>query len=366
MAGASGTITNDEGEAMAFHNLVRPIAAGISLLLAVAASADEKANPSSLTPAEITGGWVQLFDGESTFGWKIEGEAKVEDRAFVVGGSKPATVTSTAVFAAPEVSFDIVTADGKPAAGGAIYLPQFRGADTELQGLSSVRGTSKGTGDGMFRPGPVRIEAPAGTVLRVRKFAVRVTQVKPLFNGKDLTGWKQYRGDPKREQSQFTVTPGGELAVRNGPGDLQTEKEFGDFVLQLECKTNGKALNSGVFFRCLPGQYQQGYEAQIQNAYKDGDRTRPADFGTGAIYRRIAARKVVSNDNEWFTITVLARGPHLATWVNGYPVVSWTDDRKPADNARQGLYTKKGPISIQGHDPTTDLLFRNIRIAELK
>jgi hypothetical protein len=36
-----------------------------------------------------------------------------------------------------------------------------------------------------------------------------------------------------------------------------------------------------------------------------------------------------------------------------------------ADNARQGCYLKKGPISIQGHDPTTDLLFRNIRIAEL-
>ena len=65
-------------------------------------------------------------------------------------------------------------------------------------------------------------------------------------------------------------------------------------------------LNSGIFFRCIPDQYQNGYEAQIQNGFKDDDRTKPTDFGTGAIYRRVPARKVVSNDNEWFTMTVVA------------------------------------------------------------
>ena len=58
-------------------------------------------------------------------------------------------------------------------------------------------------------------------------------------------------------------------------------------------RRNGKALNSGIFFRCIPGQYQNGYEAQIQNGFKDDDRTKPVDFGTGAIYRRVPARKVV-------------------------------------------------------------------------
>ncbi len=153
--------------------------------------------------------------------------------------------------------------------------------------------------------------------------------------------------------------------VKNGPGDLVSEKEFDNFVLQFECKTLGKALNSGIFFRCIPGQYQNGYEAQIQNAFKDDDRTKPLDFGTGAIYRRVPARKVVSNDNEWFTMTVVADGKHIATWVNGYQTVDWTDDRKENDNPRQGYRAAKGPLSIQGHDPTTDLLFRNIRVAEL-
>jgi hypothetical protein len=164
--------------------------------------------------------------------------------------------------------------------------------------------------------------------------------------------------------TKFEVTPAGELSARNGPGDLQTAGQYDNFVLQLECKTNGKGLNSGVFFRCIPDQYQNGYEAQVHNGYKD-DRTKPVDFGTGAIYRRVPARKVVADDGAWFTMTVVADGPHFATWVNGYQTVDWTDDRKPSDNPRQGLRLAKGHISIQGHDPTTDLLFRNIRLVEL-
>jgi hypothetical protein len=64
-------------------------------------------------------------------------------------------------------------------------------------------------------------------------------------------------------------------------------------------------------------------------------------------------------------MTVLAHGRHIATWVNGYQTVEWTDDRPPDDNPRKGSKTGKGHISIQGHDPTTDLSFRNLRIAEL-
>jgi hypothetical protein len=64
-------------------------------------------------------------------------------------------------------------------------------------------------------------------------------------------------------------------------------------------------------------------------------------------------------------MAVAAHGRHLATWVNGYPVVDWTDDRKESDNARNGFKKGKGCLSIQGHDATTDLSFRNIRIQSL-
>jgi hypothetical protein len=47
-------------------------------------------------------------------------------------------------------------------------------------------------------------------------------------------------------------------------------------------------------------------------------------------------------------------------------MVDWTDNRAANDNGRNGYRAAAGPISIQGHDPTTDLSFRNLRIAPLK
>ncbi len=219
-----------------------------------------------------------------------------------------------------------------------------------------------------------------------RDIKVKPVLPKLLFNGKDLTGWKKFEDDPKKAKSKFAVSPEGFLTIKDGPGDLQTEGQWSDFVLQAMCKTNGKNLNSGIFFRCRPGEYQNGYEAQIHNGWAEKAKvyevedydpkthelkekrkieSRALDYGTGAIYRRVPARKEVAEDNEWFTMTIVAQGNHLATWVNGVQTVDWTDNRPLKDNARNGCKLEKGPISLQGHDPTTDLAFMNIRIADL-
>jgi hypothetical protein len=65
-------------------------------------------------------------------------------------------------------------------------------------------------------------------------------------------------------------------------------------------------------------------------------------------------------------MTIVAHGNHIATWVNGVQVTDWYDHRPKSDNARTGCRLEGGHISIQGHDPTTNLSFRNLRIAELK
>jgi len=153
--------------------------------------------------------------------------------------------------------------------------------------------------------------------------------------------------------------------VKNGPGQIETTREYGDFVLQLKVKCNGKHLNSGIFFRSIAGEFWQGYESQIHNGFNNGNRTLPMDYGTGGIYRRQPARLVVADDFEWFTKTIVASGSFMGTWVNGYPVSSWTDTRPPDPNPRKGLRRAPGTLIIQGHDPTTDLLFSDIRAVEL-
>ncbi len=194
-----------------------------------------------------------------------------------------------------------------------------------------------------------------------RNIRLKPLGTKSIFNGKDLTGWNT----DLAEKSRFEVTPEGELRVLDGKGQIESEGRYGDFVLQLECFVAGDSLNSGIFFRCIPGDMMMGYESQIHNGMKDGDPAQPADCGTGGIFRRQNARRIVASDHEWFSKTLIAEGPHIAVWVNGYQVSDWTDTRKPHENPRKGLRLEPGTLAIQGHDPTTDLRFRELQIVEM-
>lgn len=212
------------------------------------------------------------------------------------------------------------------------------------------------------KSGLLGLQKNAGKV-SFRNIRLRPILGASLLKGDELTGWHLVPGG----QSTFTLK-NGELHVQNGRGYLESDDEWGDFILQSEIFSNGEHLNSGIFFRAMRGTEQNpadGYEAQVRNQWEGDDRNKPVDFGTGGIYRRIPTRRVVSSDFEWFTMTVAARGSQMSVWVNGYPVTDWIDTRKPDENPRKGLRTAAGHLSIQGHDPTTDLRFRNFRIAEL-
>jgi hypothetical protein len=384
----------------------------LMLAAPLAARAGDAKKANALTPAEARDGWLLLFDGKSPFGWDVEGEAAVENGALVFGGKKTTVATFNTQFSSFELRLEsrcegaengkLVIRRGNtirseslersPAGNPGwdtfrlkiVFDPARMSEVQEVEATTAggAKISGKGSGQGVNGSAQFRIEAPKGSRVFVRNIKLRPLELKSIFNGKDLTGWKVFPG----KKSKFTVNDRGELNVKDGPGDLQTEGKYSDFVLQLECISNGKHLNSGVFFRCRAGEYQNGYEAQIRNEFtaepkqtykvevcdpNTGQVTvkqikSPAvDYGTGAIYRRMPARLQASKDGEWFMMTVVAQGKHFATWVNGIPVVDWTDCRPLSDNARKGCCLKPGHISLQGHDTTTDLSFRNFRIAEL-
>jgi hypothetical protein len=315
---------------------------------------------------------LKLFDGQTSFGWRITGIAVVKDGKLLLGGDRKTTASIGTRFGPATLSMLIENPKGgRILVGSREFTEEGPIKDTFSLEAGAV---------------PLTITVPAGEKTVVHAVTLKPTAMTDLFDGKTLNGWKVFTGDPKREKTQFTVAEG-VLQMKNGPGDIATQKLFADFVLQVECKVNGKHLNSGVFFRAIPGQYQNGYEAQIHNDFTaepprkylvdefdpmtnkaTGKRemlSRAKDFGTGAIYRRLPARSAVAQDGEWFTLTVVARGRHIATWVNGIQQVDWTDNRPPHENPRQGYREAAGAISLQGHDPTTDLHFRQIRIAEI-
>ncbi|RZK77570.1 MAG: DUF1080 domain-containing protein, partial [Pedobacter sp.] len=86
-----------------------------------------------------------------------------------------------------------------------------------------------------------------------------------LFNGKDLTGWKQLNGKAK-----YTVANGEIIGttVSNEPNSfLATEKNYGDFILELELFVDN-SMNSGIQIRSESKQDVQngrvhGYQVEI-------------------------------------------------------------------------------------------------------
>lgn len=347
----------------------RPLYIFALLLIAAvpAWAADGKAKPNTLTPEEIAEGWILLFDGQTTFGWKIDGEAKVEDGALVLGGAKAATAETTTAFVGHAgLDYSLVTETSwKGSIPPRLLLSGNEGTSfgDESKGRFVSEEVNVRGRDRRAASKPLALEVPPGSKLLLRNVKYRPRSLKPIFNGKDLSGWKEIKSG--REKSVFSVTDRGELNIKNGPGDLQTEGQWADFILQIEVISHGTHLNSGVFFRCLPGESWSGYESQIRNQWEGDDRSKPVDFGTGGIYRRQPARKVVSSDHQWFTKTIIAGGNHIAVWIDGIQVSDFTDTRPANKSARRGTKLDQGPISLQGHDPTTDLGFRNIRIVEL-
>ncbi|MCC2672375.1 MAG: hypothetical protein K0Q72_4847 [Armatimonadetes bacterium] len=383
------------------------LAALTALCLAAPARAADPA-PNTLTPKEVSDGWILLFDGKTSFGWAPRDSARwvaTNGTLTPVRGSGKGVLSTTTEFADYHLKADVwidETANSGvflrcPTSGtvngvnayevnvydrhpswpsGSIYDVAKAASKVRTVGRwSTYEITARGNSFVVSVNGQTVANArdsrhPRGTVglqyngegeVLFRNVKLQPLGAKPIFNGKDLSGWKEI---PDRK-SVYSVTPEGYLNVKNGNGDLQTTAQYADFVLQLDVISNGDHLNSGVFFRALPGQFWSGYESQIRNQWQGDDRAKPVDYGTGAIYNRQAARRVISSDREWFTKTIVAHGPHFAVWVNGIQVSDFTDTRPPNESGRQGYRGKPGVISLQGHDPTTDLSFRRIRIAEL-
>jgi hypothetical protein len=191
----------------------------------------------------------------------------------------------------------------------------------------------------------------------------------PLFNGKDLTGWKGLVGNPvirsqmsteelKRAQEDADTIMRAHwkgidgILVFDGEGEnLCTVKEYEDFELLVDWKIE-KSGDSGIYLRGSP-------QVQIWD---------PAQWpeGSGGLYNnKVGPSKPLEKaDNpvgQWNTSWIKIIGERVTVFLNDVLVVDdvvmenyWERD-KP-------IYAA-GQIELQAHN--TPLYFRNIYIREL-
>ncbi len=333
--------------------------------------------PVMLSPYEATEGWIVLFDGESLFGWSKDGTAewRVADGVLTSDSGGEGWLRTNSFFGDYVLKCEFRTNGNQLPIGGRAGVSDghWHSYEVSVSGgriLESVAGKQRGARKRKEIGGPVRLFHPKGSSVEYRNVRLKPLGVKPLFDGNSLAGWRKVDAPkPPAEPPEWSVRDGS-IHVERGPGELQSESQFADFVLQLDVRANAPDRqhhpNSGVFFRGIPGGFWTGYEAQIRNEWENGGRTKPVDFGTGGIYHYQPARRVVSADGHFFTMTIVARARHLAVWVDGYPVSDWDDPHPAGDNVRKGeARLAAGTIGLQAHDPTTNLDFRHIRAVEL-
>lgn len=157
----------------------------------------------------------------------------------------------------------------------------------------------------------------------------------PLFNGKDLTGWKKVGG------AKWSVVDGVLIGQQdNGKaGDLLTEKEYANFHLIVVFKVVWPA-NSGIWFRKPAGNLGLQYDILELNEYK---------VATGSIYGSLPASKeplpagakpratagfltknldeTILKKDDWNEAEIIAQGKHITVKLNGKVVGECLDEQ---------------------------------------
>jgi len=180
----------------------------------------------------------------------------------------------------------------------------------------------------------------AATSLLLASAAVDAPEWNPLFNAKDLAGWAAVH------EVDFKVVDGN-LRLVKGMGWLRTEREYGDFILEFECRALVEKYDSGLFFRVgLDGKPWPTDGWQVNLRY---DAIGGLVRGYTMMEPAPTARTPV---NKWMQFRLEVRGSHAVLTVDGEE--GWETDK--IDRAR-------GYIGIQAEDRSFD--FRNLRIREL-
>lgn len=169
----------------------------------------------------------------------------------------------------------------------------------------------------------------------------------PLFNGKNLEGWK---AEPEFWKWEDGILHG------ITPGTAQhhyayTETNYADFELHADVKLIGN--NSGVCIRIAPENFDSvpGYQVDMGEGYWA---CLWEEHGRGKVvsYPAADAAKIVKKD-DWNHYYIRAQGHHIQAWLNGVKTIDIVDEK--------GRLT--GPIGFQlthGVGKMTDASFKNV------
>jgi hypothetical protein len=206
----------------------------------------------------------------------------------------------------------------------------------------------------------------AGTLLAGSTPVTQPTDLVPLFNGRDLTGWVNINCAP----DTFTVRNGEIHSTGKPICALRTEKMYENFVLELEYLHETPGGNAGLFIwaDALPARGQpflRAIEVQILDGRETANYTSHGDVFSihGARFtpdrphpngweRSLPIEKRAKPAGQWNHYRVTAKDGRITLAVNGKDVSGGT-----------GSSPRKGYLALESEEAPAR--FRNIRLREL-
>ncbi len=197
------------------------------------------------------------------------------------------------------------------------------------------------------------------------------TQWRQLFNGKDLTGWKQAGPGSHYVEDGYIKSKGGMGLL------YWTGEKFGNCVIKVVFRMRDENSNSGVFIRIpsVPTEdnmmpVNTGYEVQIDNKPELSDED---DYHyTGMLYSLTKPlAKPGKPGPEWNTMEITLDGLRTIVYVNGVKVCDYKEgDPVPAKKfdfePNRGPRPETGYIGIQNHSDADVVFFKEVAVRPLK
>lgn len=199
-----------------------------------------------------------------------------------------------------------------------------------------------------------------------------------LFDGKTFAGWHSWQNESVLPQ--WKIEDGALVLTEKGGKDLVTDKEYGDFELEIEWKIS-EGGNSGIIYHviedkkyCCP--YSTGPEIQVLDDVKhpDAKAGKAGNHKAGSLYDLLPPSDftAVKPAGEWNKAKIVIKGGKGESWLNGKKVVSFPTTGADWDALVANSKFKswdgfgafpKGKIALQDHG--NKVSYRNIRIKEL-
>ena len=213
----------------------------------------------------------------------------------------------------------------------------------------------------------------AGSLLGVLVMTASMTAVQraddagvvPLFDGRTLAGWTLVDG----RGPGYVVQDGTIVCPKDGGGRLFTEKEYSDFVLRFEFRTEPGG-NNGIGIRA-PYDGDPAYQGMEIQILDDGHAMYKGQIRSeqhhGSVYDVIPARTgFLKPAGEWNVEEIRADRRRIRVMLNGVIILDADLDtvQEPAVLAKHpGLARTTGHIGLLGHGSLVE--FRNLRIKTL-